>query len=66
VLGIQTFADQFMCNSLSDACGKYIQIHFTEVSRSEEFLSLDEDRVKEILSRDQLHITGEEQVRFAL
>ncbi|ELU00416.1 hypothetical protein CAPTEDRAFT_151000 [Capitella teleta] len=62
VLGIKSFADQFMCRSLEDACDKYIQIHFMEVSKSEEFLSLDEDRVTAILARDQLHITGEEQV----
>lgn len=64
VLGIKSFADQFMCRSLEDACDKYIQIHFMEVSKSEEFLSLDEDRVTAILARDQLHITGEEQVCF--
>lgn len=62
VLGIQSFADQFMCPALVDACQKYIQKHFLEVSRTEEFLGLGAGEVKEILGRDQLHVTTEEQV----
>ena len=62
MLGIRSFADQFVCPSLTDACNKYLQKHFVEVSKSEEFLSLTVKELGDIISRDELHISSEEQV----
>ena len=63
VLGIRAFAEQFVCPSLVEASNKYIQKHFVEVSRSEEFLMLPVSDVLDIISRDELYVTSEEQVR---
>ncbi len=40
VLGIRSFADHLGCNSLVLACNKYIKKYFSDVSESEEFVSL--------------------------
>ena len=63
VLGIRNFADQFMCSNLVEESNKYIQKLFIEVSKSEEFLTLSSQDVLEILERDELYVTNEEQVR---
>ncbi|XP_054724682.1 kelch-like protein 18 [Uloborus diversus] len=61
-LGIRTFADALGCSTLVDATNRYLQKHFLEVCRSEEFINLQLADVREIVSRDELHITSEEQV----
>ncbi len=66
VIGIRSFSDQFMCTSLLEACNKYLQKHFVEVSRSTEFLGLGETEVAELLNKDELHVTSEEQVSSCL
>ena len=62
VLGIRTFADTLGCSCLVEATNRYIQKYFLEVSHSDEFLNLQLADVKEIISRDELHVTNEEQV----
>ena len=62
VLGIRAFSDQLMCSSLVDTCNKYIQKHFVDVSKSDEFLSLSKKEVLDIISLDELHVATEEQV----
>ncbi|KAG1714379.1 Kelch-like protein 18 [Nymphon striatum] len=62
VLGIRQFADTLGCSKLVDAANKFIQKHFIEASRSEEFMNLNFNDVKEIISRDELHVISEEQV----
>ncbi|CAL1262525.1 unnamed protein product [Larinioides sclopetarius] len=62
VLGVQSFADALGCTTLVEATNRYIQMYFTEVARSEEFLNLKFEEIKDIVSRDELHITSEEQV----
>lgn len=62
VLGVQSFADALGCTTLVEATNRYIQMYFTEVARSEEFLNLSFVEIKDIISRDELHITSEEQV----
>ena len=52
-----------MCTSLVEASNHYIYTHFVEVSKCEEFLSLEKDELIEIISRDDLHVSSEEQVR---
>ena len=53
-----------MCASLVESCNKYIQKRFTDVAKSDEFQNLSKREVLEILSRDELYVTTEEQVRF--
>lgn len=62
VLGIRHFADSLSCNSLMEEADKYIQQYFHEVSQEEEFLNLSFADVKELISRDELHVVSEEQV----
>ncbi|XP_071942041.1 kelch-like protein 18 isoform X1 [Antedon mediterranea] len=65
-LGIKRFADTMVCSNLFNAASSYIQKRFTDVYRSEEFLSLTQEEVQEILTSDELNVTGEEQVFDAL
>lgn len=51
-----------MCSSLVDTCNKYVQKHFVDVSKSDEFLSLSKKEVLDIISLDELHVASEEQV----
>lgn len=62
MLGVRSFADALGCSCLVDATNRYIQKYFLEVSHSDEFLNLQFTDVKEIISRDELHVTNEEQV----
>lgn len=62
VLGVRSFADALGCSCLVEATNRYIQKYFLEVSHSDEFLNLQFTDVKEIISRDELHVTNEEQV----
>jgi len=62
VIGIRSFGDQFMCTNLVEACNKYIQKYFVDVARSEEFMSMEQKDLVEILSNDELHVSSEEQV----
>ncbi|KAL3836007.1 hypothetical protein ACJMK2_021462 [Sinanodonta woodiana] len=62
VLGARRFADQYMCGGVVEAANKYLQKHYQEVAKSEEFLSLTKTEVQEIISRDELNVSSEEQV----
>jgi len=66
VVGVRSFGDQFMCTSLVEACNKYIQKYFVDVAQSDEFLSLEQKDIVEILSNDELHVASEEQVLHAI
>lgn len=61
-LSVRAFADQYMCSSLVDAANKYIQNNFRAVALTQDFLSLPQSEVLEILSRDELYVNTEEQV----
>lgn len=61
---MQSFADILGCINLVEATNRYIQMYFTEVARSEEFMNLMFTDIKDIVSRDELHITSEEQVHL--
>lgn len=66
VLGIRSFGDQFMCQSLVEYANKYIQKHFKDVMATDEFLNLNKSELMEIISRDELNVQSEEQVFEAL
>ncbi|GFR94208.1 kelch-like protein 18 [Elysia marginata] len=61
-LSLRAFADQYMCSTLVEAANKYIQKKFRLVAQSTDFLNLPKAEVLEILSRDELDVTSEEQV----
>jgi len=66
VLGIKAFADTLGCDTLVEASKKFIQKHFQEVSKSDEFLSLDFNDVIDIIAKDELNVSGEEDVFHAV
>ncbi|ESP02986.1 hypothetical protein LOTGIDRAFT_177864 [Lottia gigantea] len=61
-LGVRSFADQYMCTSLVEAANKFIQNNFKQVSVTDEFMSLSKAEFVDILSRDELNVSNEEQV----
>ncbi|ELK24978.1 Tyrosine-protein phosphatase non-receptor type 23 [Myotis davidii] len=61
-LGVRQFAETMMCAVLYDAANSFVHQHFVEVSVSEEFLGLPLEDVLELVSRDELNVTSEEQV----
>ena len=62
VLGVRSFADQYMCSGLVESANKYLQKHFKDVVKTEEFLALKMTDVIDILGRDELNVHSEEQV----
>ena len=64
MIGTRSFATQFVCTSLVDACNKYTNRHFVEVSHSPDYLDLEVVDVLDLLGRDELHVESEEQVRM--
>lgn len=66
VLSVRAFAENLSCISLKESAEEYLEKHFTEVSQEEEFLSLELSQIGELLSRDQLCVSSEEQIFEAL
>lgn len=62
VLGVRTFADTLGCWSLVEACNRYLNKHFIQVSESKEFINLTSLEVQEIISNDELNVQSEENV----
>ncbi|XP_049788546.1 kelch-like protein 18 isoform X2 [Schistocerca nitens] len=62
VLGIRSFADTLCCSPLVEAADKYVQQYFNDVSLCDEFLSLSQNELLDIVRRDELHVISEEQV----
>ncbi|ODN04215.1 Kelch-like protein 18 [Orchesella cincta] len=66
VLGIRAFVDTLHCESVVKEADKFIQKHFLNVSRSDEFLQLSVSDVQTILGCDDLNVESEEQVYTVL
>lgn len=67
VLTVRHFAGALGCDTLVQAADRFIQKHFSSVSKTEDFLQLSIDDVVYILSRDELYVSSEEQVqKFSL
>lgn len=62
-LSVRAFADQYMCSSLVDAASIFIQKNFKAVVASQDFLALSDEEVLDLLSRDEINVTNEEQVQ---
>jgi kelch-like protein 17 (actinfilin) len=61
-LGIRGFADLHNCQGLWKKCTLFMQQRFPEIALHEEFLELEFEEVKEIISDGNLNVRGEEQV----
>nr|XP_026691235.1 kelch-like protein 18 [Ciona intestinalis] len=64
-LGICQFAELLMCMPLLEKAKSYLNQHFVEVSKSDEFLDLSKEKVLSILCRNELHVKSEEQLFYA-
>lgn len=65
-LGLRAIADMHNCSSLFDMCTAYAADHFEQVVSSEEYLSLPPNQLKDLISRDKIRVTCEEQVYSAV
>lgn len=66
VLGIRNFADTLGCSQLVNAADKYIQQNFRDVSLSEEFVSVMGSELIEIVKKDELDVSSEEEVSIII
>jgi len=61
-LGVRAFAEAHGCCGLKELAHRHALSRFTEVSTCEEFLTLEEQQVEELLSCDNLRVKSEEEV----
>eukprot|EP00062_Callorhinchus_milii_P014511 gi/632963765/ref/XP_007898067.1/ PREDICTED: actin-binding protein IPP [Callorhinchus milii] len=64
-IGIYQFAEQIACHELIDFSENYIQVHFLEVCKAEEFMGLAKDQLVKVLKSEELQIEDEYQVFIA-
>ena len=62
VAGISALAECMDCPDLKGAAEDFVQIHFTEVYKLNEFLQLDVAQLTHLLHQDQLTVRAEAQV----
>ena len=65
-LALESFAAQFNCESLKKAAVAYKVKNFVAVVKSDDFKSLDFDKVKDLISRDDIIVSKEEEVYDAV
>lgn len=65
-LGIRAFADAHGCDQLFQIANTYAKNNFKDISQNQEFFLLNVDQLHEILSSDDLNVTKEEDVFYAL
>ena len=65
-LALETFASKFSCESLKKAAVTYNRENFVAVAKSKDFLSLDLQRVKDLLCDDKINVPQEEEVYEAM
>jgi len=61
-LALESFASRYNCDQLKKAAIDYQCQRFVDVVKSEDFLSLGFDQVKELMCKDEVNISEEEQV----
>ena len=62
-IGIKDFAEIYGCVDLTRAAEKFMFRHFLQVSESEEFEDLSKERLVDFISRDELFVKSEDEVR---
>ncbi|VDN01091.1 unnamed protein product [Thelazia callipaeda] len=65
-LGIEQFAITHSCTQLAHSATTFVQQHFSQLVKYDEFLALSKDEVIRIISLDQLTTTGEDKVYEAV
>ena len=65
-LALESFAIQFNCESLKKAAVTYKVKNFAAVVKSDDFKSLEFDKVKDLISRDDIIVSKEEEVYDAI
>ena len=65
-LALESFALQFNCESLKEAAVSYKVENFVAVVNSDDFRSLDFDKVKALISRDDIIVSREEDIYYAV
>lgn len=58
-IGIAEFAEQHGCEALKHKAYQYIDVHFTDVCKEEEFLQLPDEKLLKLIRRDNLNVQGE-------
>ena len=65
-LALESFASQYNCESLKQAAVAYEVDNFEEVAKSEDFRMLDSGKVKELICKDEISVSEEEEVYKAV
>ena len=65
-LALESFASKYNCDSLWQAAIKYKCQHFVAFVKSEDFLSLGFEQMKQLICEDELNVAEEEQVYGAV
>lgn len=65
-LTIRAVAEMHGCGELSRLCTEYVFDNFEDVVKHDEYLSLPCSQLKELISRDEIRVSGEEKVYAAV
>lgn len=65
-LSTRAFAGMHNCSHLFNICTKYVSDHFEDVIACDEYLYLQGDQLKDLISRDEIRVTCEEEVYSAV
>lgn len=65
-LALESFAAQFGCESLEEAATAYTLGNFISVVKSDDFKALDFEKVKQLVSHDEIIVSKEEEVYEAV
>lgn len=65
-IGIADFADQHGCATLKQKAHQFIERHFTQVCREEEFLQLSAVKLIALIKKDELNVREEQEVYNAV
>ena len=65
-LSLRAFAELHSCSVLFDICTKFALDHFEEVMGCDEYLYLPPEQLKDLLARDEVRVTCEEDVYSAV
>jgi len=65
-LALESFASQYNCESLKQAAVAFKFKHFVAVAKSEDFRALDGENIKELICKDEINVSDEEEVYQAV
>ena len=65
-LALESFASQYSCESLKQVTVAFKVENFEEVAKSEDFRMLDVEKVKELICKDEVNVSEEEEVYQAV